>query len=74
MWEHKIMEDAGIDPATSRMRSERSTIWANPPDVFVWLFWSSMKAIFIIMIISEKLHENSLSQLCVEWLFVGAQS
>ena len=27
----KIMEDAGIDPATSRMLSERSTIWANPP-------------------------------------------
>ena len=26
------MEDAGIDPATSRMLSERSTIWANPPD------------------------------------------
>ncbi len=25
------MEDAGIDPATSRMLSERSTIWANPP-------------------------------------------
>ena len=25
------MEDAGIDPATSRMLSARSTIWANPP-------------------------------------------
>ena len=25
------VEDAGIDPATSRMLSERSTIWANPP-------------------------------------------
>ena len=25
------MEDAGIDPATSRMQSARSTIWANPP-------------------------------------------
>ena len=24
------MEDAGIDPATSRMLSARSTIWANP--------------------------------------------
>ncbi len=27
----KRLEDAGIDPATSRMLSERSTIWANPP-------------------------------------------
>ena len=25
------MEDPGIDPGTSRMLSERSTIWANPP-------------------------------------------
>ena len=25
------MEDAGIDPASSRMESARSTIWANPP-------------------------------------------
>ena len=24
------VEDAGVDPATSRMRSARSTIWANP--------------------------------------------
>ncbi len=31
MKKRKIMEDAGIDPATSRMLSERSTIWANPP-------------------------------------------
>ena len=27
----KDMEDPGIDPGTSRMLSERSTIWANPP-------------------------------------------
>ena len=27
----KNLEDAGIDPATSRMQSARSTIWANPP-------------------------------------------
>ena len=26
------MENPGIDPGTSRMRSGRSTIWANPPD------------------------------------------
>ena len=27
----KQLEDPGIDPGTSRMLSERSTIWANPP-------------------------------------------
>ena len=26
-----IMENPGIDPGTSHMQSERSTIWANPP-------------------------------------------
>ena len=26
-----VLEDAGIDLTTSRMRSARSTIWANPP-------------------------------------------
>ena len=26
-----IMEAPGIDPGTSRMLSERSTIWATPP-------------------------------------------
>ena len=28
------MEAPGIDPGTSRMLSERSTIWATPPDSF----------------------------------------
>ena len=32
-WGQAALEDAGIDPATSRMLSERSTIWANPPTV-----------------------------------------
>ena len=27
----KVLENPGIDPGTSRMLSERSTIWANPP-------------------------------------------
>ncbi len=27
------MENPGIDPGTSRMLSERSTIWANPPHI-----------------------------------------
>ena len=29
--EEIFLEDAVIDPTTSRMRSARSTIWANPP-------------------------------------------
>lgn len=32
--EEKYMEDPGIDPGTSRMLSERSTMWASPP--LVW--------------------------------------
>ena len=28
-----LMENPGIDPGTSRMQSERSTIWANSPDL-----------------------------------------
>lgn len=27
------MENPGIDPGTSHMQSERSTIWANPPNI-----------------------------------------
>ena len=27
-----LLEAPGIDPGTSRMLSERSTIWATPPD------------------------------------------
>ena len=28
---YSCLENAGIGPATSRMQSERSTIWANSP-------------------------------------------
>ena len=31
LMEKEKMEDTGVDPVTSRMLSERSTIWANPP-------------------------------------------
>ena len=37
-----MLEDPGIDPGTSHMQSERSTTWANPPDMshdlkfFIW--------------------------------------
>ncbi len=33
----KEMEVRGIDPRTSRMLSERSTIWATPPVEENWL-------------------------------------
>ena len=32
------LEDPGVDPGTSRMQSERSTIWANPPHIFHGFF------------------------------------
>ena len=28
-----MLEVPGIDPGTSHMQSERSTTWANPPDI-----------------------------------------
>ena len=31
------LENPGIDPGTSRMLSERSTIWANPPNTDEWV-------------------------------------
>ncbi len=39
------MEIPGIDPGTSRMLSERSTIWAKPPDgmhLHKSLYWYCM--------------------------------
>ena len=33
----KIVESAGIDPAASRMQSERSTIWATTPEGAPWI-------------------------------------
>ena len=43
----KILEAPGIDPGTSHMLSERSTIWATPPvdiniefNFFEWPTWS----------------------------------
>ena len=29
-----MIEDPGVDPGTSHMLSERSTTWANPPDMY----------------------------------------
>ena len=36
----KWLEVPGIDPGTSRMLSERSTIWATPPLLTAWDMWS----------------------------------
>ena len=32
----RLLEAPGIDPGTSRMLSERSTIWATPPIYLIW--------------------------------------
>ncbi len=42
----KDLENAGIDPATSRMLSERSTIWANSPSCTLHLvckYWTQVR-------------------------------
>ena len=33
--ENKMVENPGIDPGTSHMLSERSTIWANSPYIYM---------------------------------------
>ena len=38
-----FLEAPGIDPGTSRMLSERSTIWATPPFLFYELKMSALK-------------------------------
>ena len=50
----KTMEDPGIDPGTSRMLSERSTIWANPPTLTL----SLSEFILEFSIIQSKLTKN----------------
>ena len=39
------LENPGIDPGTSRMLSERSTIWASPPLILVSRKFSAFKTI-----------------------------
>ena len=38
------LENPGVDPGASRMLSERSTIWANPPALLKvsWFNWANM--------------------------------
>ena len=65
------MEDTGIDPATSRMQSARSTIWANPPkNKFKlwkmrnhWLFHSAEKKFNVSL-------KDSFSRNFYGWLYI----
>ena len=41
LYKKKGLEAPGIDPGTSRMLSERSTIWATPPLVHLDCFWQN---------------------------------
>ena len=42
------MEDPGIDPGTSRMLSERSTIWASPPTHWTMLNFNSTTPLIFV--------------------------
>ena len=50
------MEAPGIDPGTSRMLSERSTIWATPPLLYA-------KLQFCLLTLSNKVITTNSSQL-----------
>ena len=39
-----FVEDPGIDPGTSRMLSERSTIWASPPSCYFYVEFNIFKS------------------------------
>ena len=39
-----LVEDPGIDPGTSRMLSERSTIWASPPSWYFYVEFNIFKS------------------------------
>ena len=42
----KVLEVLGIDPSTSRMLSERSTIWATPPCWWLIIVWQRISNYF----------------------------
>ena len=49
----KHLENGGIDPPTSHMLSERSTIWANSPDCFS-LTWNTCYFIIEQIVLKNK--------------------
>ena len=63
-----IMEAPGIDPGTSRMLSERSTIWATPPMLntalvfyqYIQEFRSDLPHIFFVFVSKKVGHEDFL--------------
>ena len=44
----KRLEVLGIDPSTSRMLSERSTIWATPPCWWLLIVWQRISHYFLL--------------------------
>ena len=49
-----ILEVQGIDPRTSRMLSERSTIWATPPT------WHLMNEIMLLNVLFPNVTLNKI--------------
>ena len=50
--EKDCVEAPGIDPGTSRMLSERSTIWATPPFLSIGL----VDLVYILFVLSNTEH------------------
>ena len=63
MCKQKSLEAPGIDPGTSRMLSERSTIWATPPVVWIMgLFEFGKKNIFFVARTSAEIMHTSRAE------------
>ncbi len=63
----KVLENPGIDPGTSHMLSERSTIWANPPwDAIIVVTWHIRiySYSFLVCLIC---YIEIVSRLLIEW-------
>ena len=62
----KRLEDRGIDPRTSHMLSERSTIWARPPvEILQRMYIWNMQLLLLIILVSSHTYSKS-SQLLFE--------
>ena len=66
------MEAPGIDPGTSRMLSERSTIWATPPIQIQLLFSNFLIIIFFYTSYKAQSRINVIYQRC-RYIYDGIQ-